>query len=144
MKKMKPTKKRTVKGMTLIEIIISMLIFTLLASIMVRVGAVTKSLMMNTNHLNNKTSAESTIGAVQDVSALTSTANAHYSTPQEAADAISETDLQITVSGSGFSATVDAKKYSTKAAADNATASGRNCDTSDHMNGDLQFYVIQP
>ncbi len=138
-------KKKRVKGMTLIEVIIALAIFTLLAAIMVRVGAVTKSLMMNTNHLNNKTTAESPIGAVQDVDGLEDIANAmHPTDPAAAQSAINAVDMQVTVKSGSSNTVLNVTRYSTKLAADEAAANGINCDTSNHMNGDLQFYEIQP
>lgn len=137
-------KKKRVKGMTLIEVIIALAIFTLLAAIMVRVGAVTKSLMMNTNHLNNKTTAESPIGAVQDVDGLEEAANAVHSDPADAQAAMQAVDMQVTVKSGSSNTVLNVTRYSTQAAAAEAAANGINCDTSKHMNGDLQFYVIQP
>ncbi len=137
-------KKKRVKGMTLIEVIIALAIFTLLAAIMVRVGAVTKSLMMNTNHLNNKTTAESPIGAVQDVDGLEESANAVHPDPADAQAAMQAVDMQVTVKSGSSNTVLNVTRYSTQAAAAEAAANGINCDTSNHMNGDLQFYVIQP
>lgn len=137
-------KKKRVKGMTLIEVIIALAIFTLLAAIMVRAGAVTKSLMMNTNHLNNKTTAESPIGAVQDVDGLEEAANAVHSDPADAQAAMQAVDMQVTVKSGSSNTVLNVTRYSTQAAAAEAAANGINCDTSKHMNGDLQFYVIQP
>ena len=137
-------KKKRVKGMTLIEVIIALAIFTLLAAIMVRVGAVTKSLMMNTNHLNNKTTAESPIGAVQDVDGLEEAANAVHSDPADAQAAMQAVDMQVTVKSGSSNTVLNVTRYSTQAAAAEAAANGINCDTSKHMNGDLQVYVIQP
>ncbi len=137
-------KKKRVKGMTLIEVIIALAIFTLLAAIMVRAGAVTKSLMMNTNHLNNKTTAESPIGAVQDVDGLEEAANAVHPDPADAQAAMQAVDMQVTVKSGSSNTVLNVTRYSTQAAAAEAAANGINCDTSKHMNGDLQFYVIQP
>lgn len=123
--------KKTVKGMTLIEVIISMLIFTLLAAIMVEAGSVTKSLIMNTNHLNNKTTAESPVGTVRDVEQLEELAS-------EATMPLETTPVTIRV---GTYSTVNADKYSTAAAAAVAQAAGKNCTT--NMDGHLEFYVIE-
>lgn len=142
-------KKKNVKGMTLIEVIISMLVFTIMATVMVRTGQVTKSLMMNTNHVTNKTTAEAPIGSVQDVDALRDSASNLTDAggdPYDAADIaaeLNETPVIITVTSGSFVETVNAKKYSTSAAAKEATNNGRNSDTSNHLNGDLEFYVIE-
>ncbi len=144
-------KRKKVKGMTLIEVIISMLIFTLLATIMVKTGSVTKSLIMNSNHVTNKTTAESPIGSVQDVAELEDAAKSQITTnggdpndPAQVEAEIQKTPITIVVSSGGYTATINADKYSTAAAAKQATANGRNSDTSGHLNGDLEFYVIQP
>lgn len=136
--------KKKLKGMTLVEVIIALVIFVLLCTIMVRVGTITNSLLRNTDRMNNKTAAESPIGSVQDVDALRDAANAVYADPADALTAMGETDLTVVVSSGSYTHNVDVKKYSAKAAGEQATANGMNCDTSDHMNGDLQFYVIQP
>ncbi len=136
-------KSKKVKGMTLIEVIIALLIFTLLASLMVQVGSVTKSLMMNTNHLNNKRSVEAPVAAVQDVDELTEVAAILPEKKDEAGNVI-EYDkgdpVRLTISMTGYTSHVDTLKYSTEGIAD---ASDKNCDTSAHMNGHLEFYVIQ-
>lgn len=149
--KLMKMKRKKVKGMTLIEVIISMLIFTLLATIMVKTGSVTKSLIMNSNHVTNKTTAEAPIGSVQDVNALEDAAKNQITVnggdpndPAQVAAEVQETPVTIVVSSSGYTATINANKYSTAAAAKEATVNGRNSDTSGHLNGDLEFYVIQP
>ncbi|MBE6849196.1 MAG: prepilin-type N-terminal cleavage/methylation domain-containing protein [Ruminococcus sp.] len=142
---MKKLKKKRVKGMTLIEVIISLAIFTVLTAMMVEVGSVTKSLMMSTNHLTNKTTAESPIGAVRDVTGLQDAAKTVVVDPADAAQvdaAMGKTDLTVTVTSRGYTNDVAVTRYSTGAAAQMATANGTNCDTSKHMNGDLVFYDI--
>lgn len=139
-------KKKNVKGMTLIEVIIALLIFTLLASIMVRVGSVTKSLMMNTNHMNNKVAVEAPVAAVQNTDDLTDAA-ANIQETDSNGDPVDNSALaagqpvSITVKSQGYTYTANANKFSTAAMAREATQEGRNCDTS--MQGDLEFYVIE-
>ncbi len=143
-------KKKNVKGMTLIEVIIALLVFTIMTLVMVETGSVTKSLMMNTNHMTNKTVAESPIGSVQDVDGLEDAAANLVDVngdplDQAAIDAeLNQRSVTFTVTSGSFNAVINADKYSTQAAAKEATQNGRNCDTSNHMNGDLEFYVIQP
>lgn len=136
---------KKVSGMTLIEVIISMLVFSIIALLMVKMGSVTKSLMMNTNHMNNKTNAEAPVAAVRDADALN---NAVQNFTDESGQAITDTNgnpyavetlpVTITVSGSGFTYTVNGVRYDTAIA---AAASGKNCDT--NMQGDLDFYIIE-
>ncbi len=129
--------KKKVSGMTLIEVIIAMLVFSIMSLVMVQIGSVTKSLMMNTNHMNNKTNAEAPIAAVKDVSALNEAAS-DATDESGNAHVIETLPVTITVSVPGYSALVNAVKYDTGAA---AAASDRNCDT--RMDGDLEFYVIE-
>lgn len=141
--------KKSVKGMTLVEIIIALAVFTVMALMMVQIGSVTKALMMNTNHMNNKTLAEAPVGSIQDVEGLNDAAN---NLVDDAGDPLAQADIDavvnkrpvtFTVTSGAFSATINADKYSSAAVAKEATQNGRNCDTSKHMNGDLEFYVIE-
>lgn len=125
---MKKTKK--VKGMTLIEIIISMLVLTVCGAIMVVTGSVTKSFMRNTNHLNNKINAEAPIASVQNNTKLMDEAAA-YTTPVE-----TET-VDIHVQMGGKTIDIASTKYSTAAMSANAKTN-----TDSNMQGHLHFYVI--
>ncbi len=129
----KPTlARKKLKGMTLIECIIALLVFTLMGAMMAVICSTVTSLMLNTNHMNNKTNAESPAAAVQDVTAL------HGLT--DAAGNPIEVETQptvIRVTSGSFNTNVNADRYSTQGLAE---ASSQNCDT--NMNGDLQFYVI--
>lgn len=127
---MKKKTRRKAKGMTLIEVIISMLVFGVAGLIMVVTGTTTKKLMMNTNHMNNKTNAEAPVAAVRDVGKV-----------QEAAADVAmqvETEtVNITVSVNGSSQLVKTRKYSTAAM---AAADPNNTNT--NMQSDLDFYVL--
>lgn len=127
---MKKKTRRKAKGMTLIEVIISMLVFGVAGLIMVVTGTTTKKLMMNTNHMNNKINAEAPIAAVRDVKSV-----------QDAADNVAmqvETEtVNITVTVTGKSQVVKTRKYSTAAM---AAAASNNTNT--NMQGDLDFYVL--
>jgi prepilin-type N-terminal cleavage/methylation domain-containing protein len=129
--------RKKVKGMTLIEVIISLFIFTVMATVMVRVGQVSKSLIMQTNHLNNKVTAEAPVAAVQNANALTATASGLVDAAGDPVGVTSQS-VDITVTSGGYSATVSTTRYSTDVM---AQASSANCDT--NMQGDLQFYVIE-
>lgn len=134
---------KRVKGMTLIEIIISMLVFSVLTLIMVRIGSVSKSLLMNSNHMNNKTTAEAPYGATRDFTGLQNAIIDPISlTPKLDADGnpltVSTTPVTITVTSGGFTRSINTTRYSTAAA---AALSDANTNT--NMNGDLDFYVIE-
>ena len=130
-------KARKLRGMTLVEIIISMFIFSVIALMMVQIGVVTKSLLMNSNHVNNKTSAESPVAAAQNYKALTDGTEYTAITDNNGTpvDVHEEVTFKITTSN-GKTATQTWHKIRTGAAADK---SGKNCDT--NFDGDLEFYV---
>lgn len=133
---LKLKKNKKFSGMTLVEIILSMFIFGVISLIMVQIGVATNSTMFNTNHMNNKTNAESPIANVRDVNAL-----------KDGTGNIKE----VTVDGKTFTAadieqnvafTVDGKSYSAKRylAAVGSAESVNNTNT--NMNGHLHFYVV--
>ena len=140
-------KKRKLQGMTLVEIIISMFIFSVIALMMVQIGVVTKNLLMNSNHVNNKTSAESPIAAARDFEALQVPGSTEYKEVTDnngAAVEVHET-VEFTVKAPTKSDTGEAgervvtqiwHKINAGAAADE---SGKNCNT--NFDGDLEFYV---
>ncbi len=115
---------KRVKGMTLIEILIAMAVFAVAGLMMVKVGAASKSQLMNSNHLNNKTQAEAAIGGKKDKDTL----NTYGSTGEQ--------DVTFTV---GSYAPITAKRYDTLAA---DAVSGKNCDTGLGNDESLQFYII--
>ena len=52
------TNKKTVRGMTLVEIIIAMFVFSVTAFILVQVGTTINALSQNASHVNKKTKVE--------------------------------------------------------------------------------------
>lgn len=134
---MKKKTRRKAKGMTLIEVIISMLVFGVAGLIMVVTGTTTKKLMMNTNHMNNKINAEAPIAAVRDVKSVQEAAQG-VTDPSTGAQMQVETEaVDITVTVNGKSQLVKTRKYSTAAM---AAASANNTNT--NMQSDLDFYVL--
>lgn len=129
---MRAKKRKSVKGMTLIECIIAILVFGVMALIMVRIGIVSKSMMINTNHLNNKIDAEAPVGAVRDINKLNEDASA-------ASVTVEQKNVQFSV---GTFGTVNAVEYSTSASAAKAESEGTLVDNS--MQADLKFYVMSP
>lgn len=147
MKKIKTSKK--VKGMTLIEVIISMLVFGVTGVIMVGVCTVATTMMKETNHLNNKTDAEAPVAAVRDVDALRK--NDGSGDFEDAVDndgnaIVVEEPVVVIVghanaAGTGMASTYDTydfNKYSTASVG----AAAVNANT--NMNADLEFYVQVP
>ncbi|MBQ4465469.1 MAG: prepilin-type N-terminal cleavage/methylation domain-containing protein [Oscillospiraceae bacterium] len=53
-----PKKKKTVKGMTLVEIIISLFVFGVAALIMVRIATVSNNFTMKASHVTKRTNIE--------------------------------------------------------------------------------------
>ncbi len=130
--------KKKLKGMTLIEIIISMAIFGIMSLLMVQVGLVSKSFMMNANHVNKKTLQEAPYGASQDSNGLLTEAaaiNAAKADPSIPDVQVETTPVTITV---GTYGSVTANRFSTRVAAQE----DEFANTDRHMQGDLEFYVI--
>lgn len=136
MKAIQSEKKRLVrkklKGMTLIECIIALLVFTLMGAMMAVICSTVTSLMLNTNHLNNKTNAEAPAAAVQDVTALNGLVDGSGN-PIE----VETTPEVVRVTSGSFVRDIDATKYNTQGLAE---SSMQNCDT--NMQGDLEFFVL--
>ena len=120
--------KKTVKGMTLIECIIALLVVGIAGTIMVVAGTTTKRFILNSNHLNNKTEAESSVGANQNVDKLNDLSAA-------SGVAVQQDAVTITVGGYG---SVNATRYHTNAA---SAASPKKVDTGLADDASLEFYT---
>ncbi len=123
---------KKVKGMTLIEVLIAMLIFGIAGTLMVKIGTVAKAQLMNSNHLNNKTQAESVIGSAQNLTGLTQMSTA-------TSQSTNETAVTFNI---GTYGSVTAKRYDTLAADKDAASKGVNCDTGLADDESLQFYIM--
>ncbi|MBR3629750.1 MAG: prepilin-type N-terminal cleavage/methylation domain-containing protein [Oscillospiraceae bacterium] len=126
---MKKLKKKSVKGMTLIEVIISILVLGIMGTMMCVVANSAARMMIDTNHLNNKTEVEAPVAIAQDANMVT-------------AAPVDVGSIKISTTNGGFTTrTVPATKverYSTKEFAD---AEGFHAQS--HMNGNMVFYTIQ-
>lgn len=126
---MKKAKKKSVKGMTLIEIIISIAVLGVMGTMMCLVGASVTKVMIDTNHLNNKTEVEAPYAIAQD-------SNSVHISPQDAGT------ITIKTSNGGFAdRTVPAssvKRYSTQEFGDALGDQGKS-----NMNGNIVFYTIE-
>lgn len=127
MRKANKLMKKTVKGMTLMECIIAILVLGIMGTIAARIAQISCTVMMDTNHLENKTNAEAPHGAVRDVSIEDTVAYPDF-------DSSHKQNIQISVNSYG---TVDATEYSAEAAA--KAASGN---TNSNMNAHLHYYVL--
>lgn len=63
--------KKTAKGMTLIECMIALCVFSIAAAVMVETGIVVNRTLQETNHLNRKVSAQSPKAETQNVTLST-------------------------------------------------------------------------
>jgi len=125
---MKKLKKKSVKGMTLIEIIIAILVLGIMGTMMCVVANSAARMMIDTNHLNNKTEAEAPVAISRDANSVT-------------AAPVDVGDIKIKTSNGGFNdRTVPAnsvERYSTKEFGDALGTQGQT-----HMNGNIVFYTI--
>ena len=133
MRKLKTKVKKTVKGLTLLECIIAILVLAIMGVVVCRVAQISCSIMINTNHLENKTNAEAPYGAVRDVQI--------ESLPGfDPSDTSQKKNVTIKVGTSADDdvyGVVQATEYSAKVAADNAPN-----DTTANSNAHLRYYVL--
>ncbi len=126
---MKKAKKK-VKGMTLIECIIAMMVAGIAGLVMCEVGSVTCRLMRNTNHVNNKTNVEAPTAKVQDSKTLNDSG-------------VTGEDQTIVVSCGGKTASVQVQKYSTESLVPKNDDGSVQEKYQVNANGDIEFYVIE-
>lgn len=113
--------KKRIKGMTLIEIIISIAVLAIMGTIMARIATASCSMMKESNHLNRKTEAQSPLSGSADVSA----------------GVVMETNISVSISGPFDASSVrpiTAVKYSANV---DPTA------PTDSMNANLYYYDVQ-
>ncbi len=115
-------KKKKLKGMTLVEIIISLFIFTLMALMMVRIASVSTNLTKNANHVNKKVTVQAPLAEMQ---------NTDGTLTQQIDD-----NMKITVKLGGHSVNVTGQQYSTAQAAVGNTFANTNAKI------DLEFVKI--
>ncbi len=153
-------KGKKLRGMTLIEVIIAMFVLTVISLLMVQMGSVTKSIMFQTNHLNNKTDAEAPIVNVRDESALKDATTGDFkevtqkdAQGNEVLDADGnpvkiavEQDLTFTVGEKQADGSVSDKYGEFNGKCYNAAAAADESDlnTNTNMNGNLEFYKVSP
>lgn len=123
-------KRRAVKGMTLMECIVSILVFGIAGTIMCRVATTAYSHLQNANHLNNKVNAEAPVASIQNTATLYDATLGDVAAPAQ--------DVQVTVTSGGVSCTVNAERYDTS-----CMASRSNRDTDNSLNTDIHFYIVQ-
>lgn len=115
-------KKRNLKGMTLVEIIISLFIFTLMALMMVRIASVSTNLTTNANHVNRKVTVQAPLAEMQNTDGtLTELQN---------------DNLKITVKVGANSVNVVGSQYSTAQSVEGNTFADTEADI------DLEFVKV--
>jgi len=143
-------KKKTLKGMTLIECIIALAVLAIAATVMARIVSVSCNVMKNTTRMNNKIVVEAPAAIIQDGDYVEDVVTNNVDSAGNAlparvsADGMNHDvdDVVITVSAGGSSTSYRTKKYDTWAL---AQASDRDCYTSNdptqsQRDGNLQFY----
>lgn len=107
---MKKVIKTKVKGMTLIEIIISIAVLAIIGSMMARIGTLSNNFLRNSVHVNEKTVVEGPVAAA---------ANPNSSFAEQKTDgADADGNVGITVTTGGKNINIKAKRYTTSHAAD--------------------------
>lgn len=142
-------KQKKLKGMTLIEVIISMLVFGVTGIIMVTCATTTCSFLREANHVTNKVNAEGPVAIVQDPAELAEAESIAESLAIADTNDVGETvgaipvypteTVNIGITAGGKTATITGKKYTTKSLGD---LHGDSAVT--NFTGDLEFYVIDP
>jgi prepilin-type N-terminal cleavage/methylation domain-containing protein len=137
---MKNSKKKTVKGMTLIEIIISIAVLGIMGTLMCIIGQTACKMMLNTNHLNNKTTVEAPVAISRDV-ATAQTARNDSQGNAITIPAATQLNNGISIKSSKFGTiNYNVKRYTTAPLADEVGDQAHSAT----MNGDLVFYTIDP
>lgn len=131
---MKKKLKKRVKGMTLLECIIALLVAGIAGTLMAVIVTESMKFMRNANHTNTKVAAEAPVASLQKVDTLYDTTGT--TDPLETAPA--PQNVSISVSAGGKTATIGSQKYDTSCMAERSKG---NTDT--RLNVDLQFYIIE-
>lgn len=131
-------KKATVKGMTLIEIMIAIFVLGIAGVLMCQIGSTVTKLLINANHIDKKTEVEAPVAVTQDsVASQKQRTVGTVDIPVPAMEAQNE-GFQIPK----YNIKRNVEKYSTAALADEAEQKGSLTDTAP-MDGDLVFYVVK-
>ncbi len=118
--------KKKLKGMTLIECIVAIAVAGIAGMIMCQIGAVVHNLMINTNHVNNKTNVEAPTAKVQDHSVLTAAG----------------TEQTVKVTCGTNSENVKVVKYSTDELVPTDAEGNVEDKYQVNLDSDLEFYVL--
>ena len=125
-------RRRSCKGMTLIECIISILVVGVAGMIMVTAATTVSRFMMETNHVNNKTNVEAPISNAQDIDAVVNGGG----TPTQVQISVGKADASGNLTTTYH--TFDVDKYNT------SVAVAGNDQAVTRMNSNLEFYEVDP
>lgn len=126
-------KKRTLKGMTLIEIIISMFILTIMAGLLLGIGLNVDETSKSTTGMKDKVSVEAPYAANKRVEYIDAGGGV--------ATIPAESNISISVSFGGASQSIDADVYNTADIYDDSV-SERSLVGDKHDNRDLRFIQV--
>jgi len=123
--KLQKHKKRSksVKGMTLIEIIIAIFVLGVMGVIMCRVATVSGNLLKSANHTEKRTAVEAPLAAARTVTGS-------YDAEQTKAD------VEVKITGGFDEVNLKADKYTTKQHGDNEGDAAKT-----NSNADLVYYA---
>ena len=155
-------KKKTLKGMTLYEMIISIAIFAIMCGVLVGVGMQIDRTTRATNNLKNKIVKEAPYAAnklkqeggvdvfeaadITDMQIKISVEDGHGNVESKTVYYYDKTDGKKKQQTRSAQITLDAKKYSTKKIADDPTDTRSAAEKAADPNGllDLEFVEIEP
>lgn len=102
----KNQKKHAVKGMTLVEIIISVVVLGVASLILVQVGSAVNTYRKNSNHVSNRVTIEKPY--------VTHVTNGHYEPSKNNVEAPKEVKVKINFEDSGHDVELKAQSFKTK------------------------------
>lgn len=120
--------KKTVKGMTLVEVLIAIFVLGVMGTLMAKAATISCSMMKSANHMNNKVEVEAPLAAAQE--------------NDDADVTVVDDDVPISITGSFDADTVVDLKV-TKYATAQKTVGDKFADTSKTVDADLVYYSVE-
>lgn len=129
---MKKVIKTKVKGMSLVEIIISIAVLAIIGSMMARIGTLSNNFLRNSIHVNEKTVVEGPVAAAANPSSNFA--------EQKTDGADADGNVGITVTTGGRAINIKAKRYTTSHASDGKSIAQTNGNMNmDFLDVDLEI-----
>lgn len=123
--------KKTVKGMTLVEVLIAIFVLGVMGTLMAKAATISCSMMKSANHMNNKVEVEAPLAAAQEDRVT-----------YDADVTVVDDDVPISITGSFDADTVVDLKV-TKYATAQKTVGDKFADTSKTVDADLVYYSVE-